>query len=73
MRSLVRATSFLGPYWPTALSAFISLIVVNLVPRFYDPSEGHVLVDGFDDRDVTIDSLRCQIGVVIMNFDNLFG
>ncbi len=38
--------------------------LVNLVPRFYDVTEGAVLVDGHDVRDVTIASLRSQIGIV---------
>ncbi len=39
--------------------------LVNLVPRFYDPSSGRVIVDGYDVRDVTIHSLRSQIGIVL--------
>jgi ATP-binding cassette subfamily B protein len=39
--------------------------IINLIPRFYDPSEGRILVDGMDLRDVTLDSLRRQIGVVL--------
>ena len=39
--------------------------IVALVPRFYDVSEGSVTVDGIDVRDVTLDSLREQIGVVL--------
>jgi ATP-binding cassette subfamily B multidrug efflux pump len=39
--------------------------IINLVPRFYDVSEGRVLIDGYDVRDVTIDSLRAQIGIVL--------
>ena len=35
-----------------------------LVPRFYDASEGHVIVDGVDVRDVTRRSLRREIGVI---------
>jgi subfamily B ATP-binding cassette protein MsbA len=38
--------------------------LVNLIPRFYDVTDGHVLVDGTDIRDVTIASLRSQIGIV---------
>jgi ATP-binding cassette, subfamily B, bacterial MsbA len=38
---------------------------VNLVPRFYDPSEGSITIDGHDLRDVTIGSLRTQVGTVI--------
>jgi len=39
--------------------------LVNLIPRFYDVSEGAVLVDGQDVRDVTLSSLRSRIGVVM--------
>ena len=35
-----------------------------LVPRFYDPTEGTVFIDGHDVRDVTLRSLRRQVGVV---------
>jgi subfamily B ATP-binding cassette protein MsbA len=38
--------------------------LVNLIPRFYDVSEGAILVDGIDVRDVTLASLRSQIAVV---------
>jgi len=38
--------------------------LVNLIPRFYDVSEGRILIDGLDVRDVTIESLRAQIGIV---------
>ncbi len=36
----------------------------NLIPRFYDVTEGAILIDGHDVRDLTIDSLRSQIGIV---------
>jgi ATP-binding cassette subfamily B multidrug efflux pump len=39
--------------------------IVALIPRFYDVTEGRVTVDGYDVRDVTIESLRRQIGVVL--------
>jgi ATP-binding cassette, subfamily B, multidrug efflux pump len=39
--------------------------IINLIPRFYDVSEGRVLVDGTDVRDVTLQSLRSQIGIVL--------
>jgi ATP-binding cassette subfamily B protein len=39
--------------------------VINLIPRFYDVSEGAVRVDGHDVRDVTLESLREQIGIVL--------
>jgi ATP-binding cassette subfamily B protein len=39
--------------------------VVNLLARFYDPSSGRILVDGQDIREVTVASLRQQIGMVL--------
>lgn len=39
--------------------------VVNLVSRFYDPSSGAVKIDGVDVRDITLESLRRNIGVVM--------
>ena len=39
--------------------------IINLIPRFYDVTAGRVLIDGCDVRDVTIDSLRSQIGIVL--------
>ncbi len=38
--------------------------LVNLLPRFYDVTKGAILVDGHDVRDVTLASLRAQIGMV---------
>ena len=37
---------------------------MNLIPRFYDVTRGSIEIDGTDIRDVTIDSLRRQIGIV---------
>ncbi|MBM7845538.1 ATP-binding cassette subfamily B protein [Herpetosiphon giganteus] len=45
--------------------------IINLLPRFYDVSEGAVLIDGHDIRDVKLDSLRSQIGIVLQE-TNLF-
>ena len=39
--------------------------IINLIPRFYDVTGGAVLVDGHDVRQVTLSSLRSQIGVVL--------
>ncbi|MEN6520562.1 MAG: ABC transporter ATP-binding protein [Armatimonadota bacterium] len=39
--------------------------IVNLIPRFYDPSKGRILIDGIDVRTVTQQSLRSQIGIVL--------
>ncbi len=38
--------------------------LVNLIPRFFDVSAGAILMDGTDIRDVTLRSLRAQIGIV---------
>ncbi len=45
--------------------------IINLIPRFYDPTSGVVAIDGHDLRDITIDSLRKQIGIVLQE-TNLF-
>jgi ATP-binding cassette subfamily B protein len=39
--------------------------IINLLPRFYDPTDGRITIDGHDLRDVTLDSLRSQIGIVL--------
>ena len=38
--------------------------IANLIARFYDVNSGRVLIDGHDVRDISIDSLRRQIGIV---------
>src|SRR5664280_2964778 len=38
--------------------------LVNLIPRFYDVSAGRILIDGYDIRDVSLQSLRRQIAIV---------
>ncbi len=38
--------------------------LISLLPRFYDPQAGKILIDDIDIRDVTITSLRRQIGIV---------
>ena len=38
--------------------------LVNLLPRFYDPQQGQVLIDGIDVRSINLRSLRRQIGIV---------
>src|SRR5690606_11288473 len=45
--------------------------IISLIPRFYDVTEGQVLIDGHDVRDVQIESLRRQIGIVLQE-TNLF-
>ncbi len=39
--------------------------LVNLIPRFYEPTGGHIFVDGIDVRDWDINNLRDHIGVVL--------
>ena len=41
--------------------------IINLLPRFYDPSEGRISIDGHDLRSVTLESLRAQIGIVLQD------
>ncbi len=41
--------------------------IINLLPRFWDVTEGQVTIDGRDVRDVTRDSLRRQIGIVLQD------
>ena len=38
--------------------------ILKLIPRFYDVTEGRILIDGYDIRDVKLESLRKQIGIV---------
>jgi len=46
--------------------------IINLIPRFYDVSNGSITVDDHDVRDLTIDSLRRKIGIVLQE-TTLFG
>ncbi|MCB8952749.1 MAG: ABC transporter ATP-binding protein [Ardenticatenales bacterium] len=39
--------------------------IINLIPRFYDPTAGRILIDGHDIRQVRLASLRDQIGIVL--------
>ncbi|HEX6964928.1 MAG TPA: ABC transporter transmembrane domain-containing protein [Gemmatimonadaceae bacterium] len=38
--------------------------LVDLIPRFYEPTEGRILLDGVDTRDITLPSLRALMGIV---------
>jgi subfamily B ATP-binding cassette protein MsbA len=38
--------------------------LVHLIPRFFDATQGRLLIDGYDVRDVTLASLREQVGIV---------
>ena len=50
--------AFVGP------SGVGKTTLLSLVPRFYDVEAGRITIDGVDIRDVTLDSLRSQIGIV---------
>jgi len=41
--------------------------IIQLLPRLYDPTNGRVLIDGIDIRDLTLESLRDQISVVLQD------
>jgi ATP-binding cassette subfamily B protein len=41
--------------------------LVSLIPRFYDPAEGNITLDGQDIRYITLDSLRQQISIVLQD------
>lgn len=41
--------------------------IINLIPRFYDISDGQILIDGVEIRKVTLESLRRQIGMVLQD------
>ncbi len=41
--------------------------IINLIPRFYDVTEGEILIDGRDVRNVEVDSLRNQMSIVLQD------
>jgi len=67
-RPVLRGVSF--HIEPGAVAAFVGpsgagkTTITQLVPRFYDPQSGRILVDGHDVRDIEIDALRAHIGIV---------
>jgi subfamily B ATP-binding cassette protein MsbA len=60
----VAAGQFVGIVGPTGGG---KSTIVSMVPRFYDPHGGRVLVDGVDLRDFTVQGLRGQIGFVLQD------
>ena len=47
--------------------------IINLIPRFYDVTGGNVQIDGQDVRDITLESLRSQIGIVLQETNLISG
>ncbi|MCK8828395.1 ABC transporter ATP-binding protein/permease [Natroniella acetigena] len=41
--------------------------LIHLIPRFYDPDNGEILIDGHNLKEVTVDSLRQQVGILLQN------
>jgi ATP-binding cassette subfamily B protein len=41
--------------------------IINMIPRFYDVTAGAIKIDGYDVRDVCLESLRGQIGIVLQD------
>lgn len=70
-REILRGVSFRTP--PGMIVAILGRTgsgkssMLNLLPRFYDVTSGSVCIDGYDIRDVTVESLRRQIGVVLQD------
>ncbi|QRK12009.1 ABC transporter ATP-binding protein [Archangium violaceum] len=70
-REILRGVSFVAE--PGQLVAILGTTgsgkstIINLLPRFYDVTGGAVLLDGRDVREVTLSSLRSQIGVVLQD------
>jgi ABC-type multidrug transport system fused ATPase/permease subunit len=60
----IAAGQFVGIVGPTGGG---KSTIVSMIPRFYDPSAGRVLIDGVDLRDLTIQGLRGQIGFVLQD------
>jgi len=60
----IKAGEMVGVVGPTGSG---KSTMVSLVPRFYDPSAGRVLVDGVDVRDFKLQELRNQIGYVLQD------
>jgi ATP-binding cassette subfamily B multidrug efflux pump len=60
----------INPGESVALMGFVGsgkTTLAELVPRFYDVTEGRVTVDGYDVREVSLRSLRSQIGIVLQD------
>jgi subfamily B ATP-binding cassette protein MsbA len=55
---------------PNETAAFVGLsgagktTIINLLTRFYDPTSGRIMIDGINIREITLNSLRSQLGLV---------
>ena len=58
----VRQGEVLGVLGPTGAG---KSTLISLLPRFYDPKQGRILLDGVDTRELTLKSLRQQISIVL--------
>lgn len=47
--------------------------LVNLIPRFYDPDEGEIYVDGLNVKDIKLDTLRKKVGIVLQKSELFSG
>lgn len=41
--------------------------IINLISRFYEPTEGQIFIDGVEIRDITIESLRSKMGIMLQD------
>ena len=73
IRSQARETALEGISFSAAPGQLVALVgpsgagkttLTYLIPRLYEPNQGRILIDGHDLRDVTLDSLSAQIGMV---------
>ena len=56
-----------GDIWLLGMPGSGKTTVVHLIPRFYDASEGRITLDGTDIRDVTLESLRSNVGIAMQD------
>ncbi len=73
VHSQARETALVGIDFQAKAGQLVALVgpsgagkttITYLIPRLYDPTKGRILLDGHDLRDVTLDSLSAQIGMV---------
>ncbi|TPE43394.1 ABC transporter ATP-binding protein [Pontibacter mangrovi] len=67
---LIQAGQHVGICGPTGSG---KSTIASLIPRFYDPDAGRILIDGTDVRDFTLEGLRMQIGFVLQETVLIYG